>query len=96
MRRVLFMKVLMVVTAAIFGAMAPQLGSAQVGPGYDIEMGSVPILINAARRSHNGLSTRFVWMLVAFDGLVLVVFAGLVGAAILLRWRGTLSGQLPL
>lgn len=50
---------------------------------------SVPTLINAAaRKSHDVHSTRFLWMLAAFDGIALVVFASLVGAAIMLRRRG--------
>lgn len=60
-------------------------------------MVSVSTLINtAARRSHNVHSTRFLWMLVAFDGIGLVVFAGLVGSAILLRQRGDYHKRLML
>lgn len=48
----------------------------------------VPTLINAAaRKSHDVHSTRLLWMLAAFDGIALVVFAGLVCAAIVLRRR---------
>ena len=48
----------------------------------------VPTLIHsAARKSHDVHSTRFCWMLIAFDGLALVAFAGLVCAALMLRER---------
>lgn len=48
----------------------------------------VPTLINAAaRKSHDVHSARFLWMLAAFDGIALVVFAGLVCVAIVLRRR---------
>ena len=47
---------------------------------------STPTLINAAaRKSHDVHSPRFLWMLAAFDGTALIVFAVLVGAALLLR-----------
>jgi len=57
----------------------------------------LPTLINAAsRRSHDVHSTRFLWMLAAFDGIALVIFAGLVGAGLLLRRRGDYHKRLML
>jgi len=50
----------------------------------------------AARRSHDVHSARFLWMLIAFDGLALLVFAGLVGAALILRRRGDFHKRLML
>lgn len=60
-------------------------------------MVGVPTLINAAaRKSHDVHSVRFLWMLAAFDGIALVVFSSLVGAAILLRRRGDYHKRLML
>jgi hypothetical protein len=48
----------------------------------------IPTLIRgAARQSHDVHSTRFLWMLVAFDGVALVLFAGLFCAEIVFRGR---------
>jgi hypothetical protein len=58
---------------------------------------STPTLIHAvARRSHDVHSTRFLWMLAAFDGLALLVFAALEGAALVLRRRGDYHKRLML
>ena len=60
-------------------------------------MVSVPTLINAAaHKSHDVHSARFLWMLAAFDGVALLVFAGLVGTAIILRRRGDYHKRLML
>ncbi len=56
-----------------------------------------PTLINAAARASQDVhSTRFLWMLAAFDGVALLVFAGLVGAAVLLRGLGDYHKRLML
>jgi len=57
----------------------------------------MPTLVNAAaRKSHDVHSARFLWMLIAFDGVALLVFAILVAAAILLRRRGDYHKRLML
>ncbi|HEV2214418.1 MAG TPA: hypothetical protein VGR64_03940 [Terracidiphilus sp.] len=57
----------------------------------------VPTLIHsAARKSHNVHSARFLWMLAAFDGIALLVFFGLVCAAIVLRERSDFHKRLML
>lgn len=74
-----------------------QLGMFGVGLATLVMLVGVPTLINAAaRKSHDVHSPRFLWMLAAFDGIALVVFAGLVSAAILLRWRGDYHKRLML
>ena len=66
-----------------------QLGIFGIGIAMLVMLVGIPTLVNAAaRRSHDIHSTRFLWMLAAFDGIALVVFAALVAAAILLRKRG--------
>lgn len=61
-----------------------------------IVVGVSTLIHAAARKSHDVHSTRFLWMLAAFDGIALVVFAGLVGAAIVLRRRGDYHKRLML
>jgi hypothetical protein len=61
-----------------------------------ILVGTPTLARSAARRSHDIHSTRFLWMLVAFDGIGLVVFGCLVGIAILLRRRGDYHKRLML
>ncbi len=57
----------------------------------------VPTLVHSAsRRSHDIHSTEFLWMLMAFDGLALVVFGCLVGLALLFRRRGDYHKRLML
>jgi hypothetical protein len=74
-----------------------RLGIFGVGLALVVLMVGVPTLINAAaRRSHDVHSTRFLWMLAAFDGIALVVFACLVGSAVLLRKRGDYHKRLML
>ena len=74
-----------------------RLGMFGVGLAVLVILAGVPTLIHgAARQSHDVHSTRFLWMLAAFDGIALVVFAGLVGAAILLRRRGDYHKRLML
>ncbi len=74
-----------------------RLGWFGVGLALLVLMVGAPTLINAAaRRSHDVHSTRFLWMLAAFDGIALVVFAGLVGAGVLLRRRGDYHKRLML
>lgn len=74
-----------------------RLGMFGVGLASLVILVGMPTLVNAAaRRSHDVHSTRFLWMLAAFDGLALVVFAGLVGAAIFLRRRGDYHKRLML
>jgi hypothetical protein len=59
-------------------------------------VGTPTLAHSAARRSHDIHSTRFLWMLVAFDGIALVVFGCLVGIALLLRRRGDYHKRLML
>ena len=74
-----------------------RLGTFGVGLAMLVILVGAPTLIKAAaRRSHDVHSTRFLWMLAAFDGIALVVFAGLVGAAVLLRRRGDYHKRLML
>lgn len=74
-----------------------RLGMFGVGLATLVILVGTPTLINAAaRRSHDIHSTRFLWMLAAFDGIALVVFSGLVAAAILLRRRGDYHKRLML
>jgi hypothetical protein len=65
-----------------------RLGTLGAGLALLVLMVAVPTLINAAaRKSHDVHSTRFLWMLAAFDGIALLLFAGLVGTGLLLRRR---------
>jgi len=74
-----------------------QLGMFGVGLATLVILVGMPSLVNAAaRRSHDVHSVRFLWMLVAFDGIALAVFAGLVAAAIVLRLRGDYHKRLML
>ena len=74
-----------------------RLGMFGVGLALVVILVGVPTLVNAAaRKSHDVHSTRFLWMLAAFDGIALVVFAGLVAAAVLLRRRGDYHKRLML
>jgi ABC-type branched-subunit amino acid transport system permease subunit len=74
-----------------------QLGMFGVGLATLVILVGMPTLVNAAaRRSHDVHSVRFLWMLVAFDGIALAVFAGLVAAAIVLRLRGDYHKRLML
>jgi hypothetical protein len=74
-----------------------RLGMFGAGLAVVVLMVGVPTLINAAaRRSHHVHSNRFLWMLAAFDGIALIVFAGLVGSAVLLRKRGDYHKRLML
>jgi hypothetical protein len=74
-----------------------RLGMFGVGLATLVMLVGMPTLVNAAaRKSHDVHSTRFLWMLAAFDGIALVVFASLVGAAILLRRRGDYHKRLML
>ncbi len=74
-----------------------RLGMFGVGLATLVILVGMPTLVHsAARRSHDIHSTRFLWMLVAFDGIALVVFACLVGMAILLRQRGDYHKRLML
>jgi hypothetical protein len=74
-----------------------RLGIFGVGLATMVLLVGMPTLVNAAaRRSHDVHSPRFLWMLAAFDGFALVVFAVLVGAAILLRQRGDYHKRLML
>ena len=76
---------------------APSAWVFGVGLAMLVILVGMPTLINAAaRRSHDVHSTRFMWMLAEFDGIALVVFSGLVGAAILLRQRGDYHKRLML
>ena len=56
----------------------------------------VPVLVNAAIRQAHGNDVRFCWMLVAFDGVNLVLFAGLAACAIALRRRSDVHKRLML
>jgi hypothetical protein len=70
-------------------ALHRRLGVFGVAIALLVLMVGFPTLVNAAARpSHDVHSGRFLWMLAAFDGIVLVIFASLVGAAVLLRRRG--------
>jgi hypothetical protein len=72
-----------------------RLGMFGVGLAMLVILVGMPTLVNAAaRKSHN--VHRFLWNLAAFDGIALVVFAGLVGAAIVLRRRGDFHKRLML
>ncbi len=74
-----------------------RLGMYGVGLATLVILVGMPTLVNAAaRKSHDIHSSLFLWMLAAFDGIALVVFAGLVGAAILLRRRGDYHKRLML
>ena len=74
-----------------------RLGIFGVGLALLVMLVGMPTLVKAAaRRSHDVHSTRFLWMLAAFDGIALIVFAGLVGAALLLRRRGDYHKRLML
>jgi len=74
-----------------------QLGVFGVGLAMLVVLVGAPTLVNsAARRSNDIHSTQFLWMLAAFDGIALVVFACLVGVAILLRRRGDYHKRLML
>jgi hypothetical protein len=74
-----------------------RVGMFGVGLALLVILVGMPTLINAAaRRSHDVHSATFLWMLAAFDGIALVVFSGLVGAAILLRQRGDYHKRLML
>ena len=74
-----------------------RLGIFGVGLAVLVILVGMPTLVNAAaRRSHDVHSARFLWMLAAFDGIALVVFAVMVGAATLLRWRGDYHKRLML
>ena len=74
-----------------------RLGIFGAGLAVLVLLVGMPTLVNAAaRKSHDVHSTRFLWMLAAFDGLALVVFAGLVCASILLRGRGDYHKRLML
>ncbi|HKR26607.1 MAG TPA: hypothetical protein VJT08_07395 [Terriglobales bacterium] len=73
-----------------------KLGMFGAGLALLVLVVSVPTLINAAARRSHHLHTRLLWMLAAFDGIALVVFAGLVGAAILMRRRGDYHKRLML
>ncbi len=78
-------------------ALHRRLGMFGVGLAMLVILVGMPTLANsAARKSHDIHSTRFLWMLAAFDGIALVVFAGLVGAAILLRRHGDYHKRLML
>ena len=66
-----------------------RLGIFGVGIAALVVLVGMPTLVNAAaRRSQDVHSARFLWMLAAFDGMALVVFAVLVCSATLLRRRG--------
>jgi hypothetical protein len=74
-----------------------RLGVFGVGLAALVILVGTPTLVNAAaRKSHDIHSTRFLWMLAAFDGIALFLFAGLVCAAILLRRRGDYHKRLML
>jgi len=78
-------------------ALHRRLGVFGVGLAALVILVGMPTLVNAAaRRSHDVQSARFLWMLAAFDGLALVVFAGLVCAGILLRGFGDYHKRLML
>lgn len=74
-----------------------RLGMFGAGIAALVILVGMPTLINAAaRRSHDVHSTRFLWMLAAFDGIALLTFAGLVAAALLLHQRGDYHKRLML
>jgi hypothetical protein len=74
-----------------------RLGVFGAGLALLVLLVGVPTLVHAAaRKSHDVHSARFLWMLAAFDGIALLVFAGLVGAAIFLRQRGDYHKRLML
>ncbi len=74
-----------------------RLGMFGVGLATLVILVGMPTLAHsAARQSHDIHSTRFLWMLVAFDGIALVVFGCLVGTGFLLRRRGDYHKRLML
>jgi hypothetical protein len=74
-----------------------QLGMFGAGLATLVVLMGMPTLVNAAaRRSGDVHSAQFLWMLAAFDGLALVVFAGLACVGILLRRRGDYHKRLML
>lgn len=74
-----------------------RLGVLGAGLASLVILAGVPTLIHAAaRHSHGVYDTQFLWMLAAFDGLALVVFAGLVCGGMLLRRRSDSHKRLML
>ena len=74
-----------------------RLGVFGAGLAMLVLLVGVPTLVHsAARRSHNIHSAEFLWMLVAFDGLALVVFGCLTSLAMLLRQSGDYHKRLML
>jgi uncharacterized membrane protein len=74
-----------------------RLGMFGVGLAVLVVLVGMPTLVNAAaRKSHDIHNAQFLWMLAAFDGIALLAFSCLVGAAILLRRRGDYHKRLML
>ena len=74
-----------------------RLGMFGVGLATLVILVGIPTLVHtAAVRSRELHGTGFLWMLAAFDGLALVMFAGLVSAGILYRRRGDYHKRLML